>query len=340
MGYINRVLEGEDATRRQAVKAIGAAATTGAIAGCSDGSAKPEPQPEKPEPKPEDNKEETQPEETENQYNDFDPEPMSLLEIAQKASVDNDPLLISAYDPQALENEYDKGMFGNPVVDFPTESGFSKTDSPAALYQWAKGNYIIRAGQLPAKHPKDRVVQSLENGGYESLVSNDNFEILGDDKAAQIVNDEILATIWGTGGKPESSIETLVNYAENYGNNGLPSRTEELTNNLQGDDVLTVHRDENTQYLVGARDSVQPDYAVTRGDFGEGVETVWSFEDPILAEAAAEFVNESELRNPGGLYNPPAKQDSNLLYAEGNGKGVKAFFRNDSAILGSPRLSG
>ena len=103
---------------------------------------------------------------------------------------------------------------------------------------------------------------------------------------------------------------------------------------------MTVHRDENTQYLVGARDSVQPEYAVTRGDFGEGVETVWSFEDPILAEAAAEFVNETDLRNPGGHYNTPAKQDSNLLYAEGNDWGLKRFFNNNADALGSPELVG
>lgn len=334
-------------TRRQALKTLGVAATAG-LAGCSSqessgSGGQPESEPDsEPESQPDPETETT--EEPENQYQDFQPEPMSLREFAEKASYETHPLILSAYDPQKLAEEYNHDVFSQGAT-FPYELGFDQTDSPVALFQYIRegvdveGGIKLRAGQLPAKHPRERVVQNFLDGNFESLSTNDNWDILGDGQTAQVVNDEMIATTWNPGAQPQEYVRDLQKYAESYGQNHFSQEVSEQAKSLDGEDLLTVHMSDSLEYLPLARESVQPEGAVMRGNMGEGVETAWIFEHKNVAEGAAEMVRERE-ESQQRSYNPPVETDSTYVIIDGNENSITNSIDDSSYVLtiGDPTM--
>lgn len=344
MNELDGLLEGRP-TRRKALATLSLAASMG-VAGCSsqestEPEGKPEPEPE-PQPEPEPDQQEE-----ENQYDDFNPEEISLIEFAERASADVYPLMFSAYDPHKLDEEYrqklgddwDEHNIFEPGVGFPFEVGFDKTDNPVALFQAAadfelEGALNIRAGQLPAEHPRERVVQTLLDADNELLSDSEDWDIVSDGEIAQVVNDEMMATIWSSGlTEPQKYLGELEKYAENYGVEHFSPEVDELAERLDGEDLFTVHLSEFEKYFPLSRENVQPEGAVLRGDMGEGVDTAWFFKHENVAEASAEEAQELA-SNEESVLNPPVEHESNYVIAPGDQRSIE-YTLNDSVTVGT-----
>jgi len=193
--------------------------------------------------------------------------------------------------------------------------------------------------QLQENFPRRRIGENFEQAGLETLISEDDFDVYSDGKAAQVVNDEILATIWHSRAnkEPNSYIDEIKTYEENYGQNSLTPEIEELANDLDGEDFLTMHFEDSEKYMPIARESVQPEGAVMRGNMGEGVETAWIYENPTLAEAAAEYVRD---KPDGANYENQATQKSNIMIASGNEEVIENSLNGSTRItaIGVPHI--